>query len=350
MRALLGTVPDDAAVALLSRVVRDVTGSVGSRKAAVRGLAERSSAAAFAAVLAGWDVPGQHRDVHATMAGVLATRMDAAGVAERFTAQLHHAAVRERVMAARPDRPSAADALAGFLAHTVATGEPVSAAAASHALLGRAGTAPVRDAVAAAVTDSGRPSGVRGEAARLLCAWATTREGRSALKGALDAVVNQAGSADEEERWDALFVLDSLRRDFPPRPVAALDTVTEALREAGLVRTASGVALAAALASLAEADEADEGDEPAPAMAAGAAVERWDRWLALAGERPGSPDAIRYDWQGRRRHCRSRRSARWWPRYGRGDRPSRGWPRWSWWSGRACTPGGRTPGRTSCPR
>ncbi|MFF9508989.1 hypothetical protein ACF1BU_10210 [Streptomyces sp. NPDC014724] len=115
-------------------------------------------------------------------------------------------------------------------------------------------------------------------------------------------MVNQAGSADEEERWDALFVLDSLKRDFPPRPVAALDTVTEALREAGLVRTASGVALAAALASLTEADERDEGDESAPAEAAGgtagAAVERWDRWLALAGERPGSLDAIRYDRQG----------------------------------------------------
>ncbi|MFJ5723277.1 hypothetical protein [Streptomyces sp. NPDC093149] len=305
VRALLGTVPDEGAVALLSRVVRDVTGSVGSRKAAVRGLAERSSPAAFAAVLAGWDVPGQHRDVHATMAGVLATRMDAAGVAERVTAQLHHAAVRERVMAARPDRPSAADALAGFLAHTVATGESVSAAAAAHALLGTAGTAPARDAVAAAVTDSGRPSGVRSEAARLLCAWATTGEGRSALKGALDAVVNQTGSADGEERWDALFVLDSLKRDFPPRPVAALDTVTEALREAGLVRTASGVALAAALASLTEVDEADQVDESAPAEAAGgavgAAVERWDRWLALAGERPGSLDAIRYDRRGPRK-------------------------------------------------
>lgn len=122
VRAMLDTVPDDEAIARFSRVVMDVTGSVGSRKAAVRGLSALSSPTAFAAVLAGWDAPRQHRDVHATMVGVLVTRMDVAGIAERFTAQLHHAAVRERVMAARPDRPSAADALRRFLAYTVATG------------------------------------------------------------------------------------------------------------------------------------------------------------------------------------------------------------------------------------
>lgn len=286
VRAMLGTVPDDEAVARFSRVVMDVTGSVGSRKAAVRGLSALSSPTAFAAVLAGWDAPGQHRDVHATMVGVLVTRMDVAAIAERFTAQLHHAAVRERVMAARPDRPSAADALSRFLAYTVATGEKVSATAAAHALLGTVVTAPVGEVIAAAVTDSGRPRGVRDEAARLLCEWATTQEGRSALEGALDAVVSQVRSVEEGERRDALLVLDSLKRGYGPRPVAALDAVTEALREAGLVHTASGVALSAALSSLTQADEG--------------MVERWDRWLALAGERPGALDAIRYEWRGPR--------------------------------------------------
>ncbi|SCF57214.1 hypothetical protein [Streptomyces sp. Ncost-T10-10d] len=290
VRALLDTVPDDEAVARFSRVVLDVTGSVGSRKAAVRGLSALSSPMAFAAVLAGWDVPGQHRDVHATMVGALVTRMDAPGVAERFTAQLHHEAVRDRVMAARPDRPSAADALGRFLAQTVATGEKAAATAAARALLGMTGTAAVREVVAAAVSDSGRPSGVRGDAARLLCAWAGTREGRSALTGALDAVVGQVRSAGEGERRDALLVLDSLTREYGSRPVAALDAVTEALRAAGLGRTASGVALSAALASLTEADEGRDG----------ATVERWDRWLVLAGERPGSLDAIRYEWRGPR--------------------------------------------------
>ncbi|MER5361770.1 hypothetical protein [Streptomyces sp. NPDC002785] len=284
VRALLGTVPDDEAVARLSRVVMDVTGSVGSRKAAVRGLSELSSPAAFAAVLAGWDVPGQHRDVHATMAGVLAARTDAVGIAERLTAQLHHAAVRERVMAARPDRPQAADALRRFLADTVATGEKESATAAAHALVKTAATAPVTDVIAAVVADSGRPPAVRGEAARLLCDWATTREGRSALKGALDAVVSQVPSADEEKRRDALLVLDSLKRGYGSRPVAALEAVTEALREAGLVHSASETALVAALASLTAEDEGT--------------VERWDRWLALAGDRPGPLDVIRYEWRG----------------------------------------------------
>ncbi|MFJ7495232.1 hypothetical protein ACIQZB_29365 [Streptomyces sp. NPDC097727] len=286
VRAMLDTVPDDEAVARLSRVVLDVTGSVGSRKAAVRGLSALSSPTAFAAVLAGWDAPGQHRDVHATMVGVLVTRMDVAAVAERFAAQLHHAAVRERVMAARPDRPPAADALRRFLAYTVATGERASATAAVHALLGTQVTAPVGEVIAAAVTDSGRPRGVRDEAARLLCEWATTEEGRSALKGALDAVVSQVRSVDEGERRDALLVLDSLKRGYGPRPVAALDAVTEALRAAGLVRTASGVALSAALSSLTDAEEGT--------------VERWDRWLALAGERPGPLDAIRHEWRGPR--------------------------------------------------
>ncbi|WPW28026.1 hypothetical protein P6B95_12030 [Streptomyces atratus] len=286
VRAMLDTVPDDEAIARFSRVVMDVTGSVGSRKAAVRGLSALSSPTAFAAVLAGWDAPGQHRDVHATMVEVLVTRMDVAAVAERFTAQLHHAAVRERVMAARPDRPSAADALRRFLACTVATGEEASATAAVHALRGTQVTAPVGEVVAVAVTDSGRPRGVRDEAARLLCEWATTEEGRSGLKGALDAVVSQVRSVDEGERRDALLVLDSLKRGYGQRPVAALDAVTEALRAAGLVHAASGVALSAALSSLTDSDEWTVG--------------RWDRWLALAGERPGALDAIRYEWRGPR--------------------------------------------------
>ncbi|MFE7358773.1 hypothetical protein ACFU8Q_38235, partial [Streptomyces sp. NPDC057543] len=119
-----------------------------------------------------------------------------------------------------------------------------------------------------------------------LCEWATTEEGRSALKGALDAVVSQVRSVDEGERRDALLVLDSLKRGYGPRPVAALDAVTEALRAAGLVRTASGVALSAALSALTDAEEGT--------------VERWDRWLALAGERPGLLDAIRHEWLGPR--------------------------------------------------
>lgn len=136
------------------------------------------------------------------------------------------------------------------------------------------------------MTDSGRPRGVRDEAARLLCEWATTEEGRSGLKGALDAVVSQVRSVDEGERRDALLVLDSLKRGYGPRPVAALDAVTEALRAAGLVQVASGVALSAALLSLTDPDEW--------------MVERWDRWVALAGERPGPLDAIRYEWRGPR--------------------------------------------------
>ncbi|WP_328889761.1 hypothetical protein [Streptomyces sp. NBC_00316] len=290
VRTLLGTVPDSEAVARFASVVLDVTGSVGSRKAAVHGLAAVSSPDAFTAVLAGWDAPGQHRDVHATMTDVLAVRMDVPGVAERLAGQLHHPAVRERVMAARPERAPAADALRRFLARTLATAEADIAHAAARALRGPAhATDRLRAAVVAVVSDADRPHGVRSAAAELLCDWATTVEGRSSLVTALDEVVGQARSTDGEQRrrWTALRVLDSLnRRHGGPRPIGALDAVAEALRAAGLVHSASEVALRAAVSSL-EAVEGTDG-----------VWDRWERWLELAGDRPGCLDALELPWRG----------------------------------------------------
>jgi hypothetical protein len=125
----------------------------------VHGLVTLSSPDAFGAVLANWDAPGQHRDVHAAMAGMLAGRLDVPGVPERFAAQLRHPAVREREMAARPGRAAVADALRCRLAHMVATAETDTARDAARALSGPVGAAPVRDVIVAAVADSGRPYG-----------------------------------------------------------------------------------------------------------------------------------------------------------------------------------------------
>ncbi|MGW3658839.1 hypothetical protein ACWD6R_25600 [Streptomyces sp. NPDC005151] len=125
---------------------------------------------------------------------------------------------------------------------------------------------------------------MRFAAVELLCGWATTEDGRSSLVTALDALVGQVRSGNEERT--ALRVLDSLHhRYYGPRPIGALDAVTEALRAAGLTHSASEVALAAALAGM----DAEEG-----------AFDRWDRWLALSGERPGSLDAVGQQWRASR--------------------------------------------------
>ncbi|MDF6041598.1 hypothetical protein LRD69_05375 [Streptomyces sp. JH14] len=290
VRTLLGTAPDGEAVVRFASVVRDVASSVGSRKAAVHGLAALSSPDAFTAVLAGWDAPGQHRDVHATMADILAVRMDVPGVAERLAGQLHHPAVGDRVMAARPERALAADALRRFLAHTLATAEADTAHAAARALRGPAhATDRLRAVVAAVVCDADRPHGVRSAAAELLCEWATTVDGRSSLVTALDEVVGQARSTDGEygQRRTALRVLDSLNRRYHgPCPIGALDAVTEALRAAGLLHSASEVALLAAVSSLEAVDEA------------AGVWHRWERWLELAGDRPGCRDVLGQLWRG----------------------------------------------------
>ncbi|MEV6077198.1 hypothetical protein AB0L80_19090 [Streptomyces sp. NPDC052069] len=278
-RTLLATVPDEEAVARFARMVRDTDGSVGGRKAAVRGLSALSSPNATAALLAGWDAPGQHRDVHAAMAGPLAARMDAPGIGERLAAQLHHPAVRERVLAARPDRAAAAGARYRFLARTVATAERSTAVQAAHALRGPGSAdGPVRGTMAAVAGDPERPREVRGDALDLLCEWAVPGPRHGELVTVLGVLVAQARSGAPEERRAALWVLGEQNDAYRERPAGALDAVADALERAGLAHSASRVALTAALTALAVAD---------------ASPERWERWLGLAGERPGHLDQVR---------------------------------------------------------
>ncbi|MFI8438774.1 hypothetical protein ACIGJO_34610 [Streptomyces sp. NPDC079020] len=275
---LLGTVPDGEATARFARMVRDTGRSVGSRKAAVRGLSALGSPAAFAAVLAGWDAPDQHRDVHAAMAGPLTERMDDPGVGERLAARLHHRAVRERVLAARPDRAPAAGALYRFLARTAATAERDTALPAARALKGPARADPVvRATVSTVATDPERPREVRGVAVDLLCEGASPGPRHRELVTVLGILVAQARGTAPEVRRGALWVLNGQITPYDDRPAGALDAVADALEQAGLTHSASRAALLAALAALASSD---------------ASPERWERWLGLAGERPGCLDPL----------------------------------------------------------
>ncbi|MGW0858669.1 hypothetical protein, partial [Streptomyces sp. NPDC002690] len=102
---LLGTVPDREAVRRLGAVLAGTGGSVGTRKAAAHGLAAMDRdrrGAAFGALLAGWDAPGQHRDVRAAMVPALAERADDPEVARRLGAGLRLPALSEPLFAARP--------------------------------------------------------------------------------------------------------------------------------------------------------------------------------------------------------------------------------------------------------
>ncbi|MGW0860711.1 hypothetical protein, partial [Streptomyces sp. NPDC002690] len=80
------------------------------------------------------------------------------------------------------------------------------------------------------------------------------------------------------ERRAALAVLLGLSGPVPGWPVGAYEELADALERAGFPHTASRTALEAATTALAEGD---------------ASMGRWERWLALAGDRPGCLDAVR---------------------------------------------------------
>lgn len=278
--ALLATVSDERAAARFARLLVDTTGSVGGRKAAARGLSALSSPAALAAMLGGWDAPGQHRDVLAVLVAPLAEHLDRPGVAERFAAQLHHRTVRERLAAVRPVRPEAAAARLRFLLRTAAAAEREPALAAAQALRGPAPADREMCARAVAVVaDPDRPHPVRKAVAELLCGWAEPGPHHEDLVDALGALVDGARDGAPDVRRDALRVLAALEESHGDGPAGGHDAVADALERAGLRHAAARVALAAALAALAHGD-------PSPA--------RWRRWLALAGERCGCLDIVRH--------------------------------------------------------
>ncbi|MER7791237.1 hypothetical protein [Streptomyces sp. NPDC097640] len=297
VRRLLGGVPDRRAVALLAPVARSVTAPVGSRKEAARALAELPGDTAFAALLAAWDEPGQHRDVRVVLARSLLARVDAPGVADRLTEQLHESAVREAVIVSDPEAAGirTRSAYASFLARAVRTGDDAAARAACAALphcvaVGAAGG--FEDgvgALTAAAVATHRPSRVWRAAVDAL-GRLPGGEGGAALRDVFETLVartraetgagegsGRAGRADALRRLAGCgsAVISRLVQEsageLPAGELAQGDAVVDALLAAGLRRQATSAVLSLACAGLSRGD---------PGLG------RWERYLSLVEERP----------------------------------------------------------------
>ncbi|MES4902097.1 MULTISPECIES: hypothetical protein [unclassified Streptomyces] len=291
VRRLLGGVPDGRAVALLAPVVRSVSAPVGSRKEAARALAELPGDAAFAALLAAWDEPGQHRDVRVVLIRPLLARVGAPGVADRLAEHLQEPAVREAVIVSDPEAAGirARPAYASFLAGLVRTGDDEAARAACAALphCMVAGTfMEGTGALAAAAVATDRPSRVWRAAVDAL-GRVPGDAGSAALRGLLatlvartraDADAGAGVGSGRGDRADALRRLAGCGSAVTSRlalePAGELsqgDAVVEALLAAGLRREATGALLRVACAGLCAAD---------PGLG------RWEQYLSLVRERP----------------------------------------------------------------
>ncbi|MFI9101281.1 hypothetical protein ACIGXA_12220 [Streptomyces fildesensis] len=282
VRRLLGTMPGSAAVALFAPVVSDRTAPVGTRKEAARALAELTELpgeSAFTALLAGWDAPGQHRDVLAVLARPLVGRIDRPPVAARLAAQLHQPAVRDAVITSDADvvPGDLRGAYARFVAGLVPGAEPAIAGAVCRAMWQHRDwpAEEVAGPLAAAVADPGRPAGLRESAAAVLTGFAGSPAGLAASRTALDALGVQGGAGPADVRRSALRILHHLVKRYGQPSAVVLDSVTDALLRAGLRRTATATALDAALAAMRAGD-------PGP--------DRWDRWLGLVADHPHGLD------------------------------------------------------------
>ncbi|ADI04824.1 hypothetical protein SBI_01703 [Streptomyces bingchenggensis BCW-1] len=298
VRRLLGGVSDRKAVALLAPTVRSVSAPVGNRKEAVRALAELPGDATFAALLAAWDEPGQHRDVRVVLVRPLLARIGAPGVADRLTEQLHEPAVREAVIVSDPEAAGihARSAYESFLADVVRAGDDEAARAACAVLphcmvAGATGTFEEGiGALTAAAVDTNRSSKVWRAAVDAL-GRVPGDEGAAPLRGVLKTLVARTradtdtdGGSRQGERADALrrlagcgsAVINRLAQESAGE-LSDGDAVVDALLAAGLRREATGALLRVACAALRAGD---------PGLG------RWERCLSLVRERP---DRLRFD-------------------------------------------------------
>ena len=277
VRGLLGALPDAEAVALLAPVVRDTGAPVGTRKEAVRALADLSGESARQALTDAWDAPGQHRDVLAVLVGPLRADLGRTEVRDRLRGQLHHGAVLEAVTNGFARVPAdRRGTYAGFLAGLVRTRTPDIANAACRTLeaLGGPSITMAARSLGRAVADPARPDSVRRHAAGALVRGPAHETVSAALRSALGALTEQAdaGSSDDPAvRRSALRALVQLAgHDLRTRAEAA-DAVADALESVGLRAAAARTAFGAALSAL---------------LDGGADMARWDRCLALTGDGP----------------------------------------------------------------
>ncbi|MGH4030008.1 hypothetical protein ACQB60_13830 [Actinomycetota bacterium Odt1-20B] len=280
VRHLLEGLTDQEAVRLLGPVARRTDAPVGTRKEAVRALGVLHEEAAFDALLAAWDAPGQHRDVRAVVARFLVPCITHSDVADRLARQAHEPAIREAVLHTRggavPD--SAARAYRDFLTHLAKDGDDDTAAAACRVLtawLTRASEAAM-NAVADLAVDQRRSRRVWDAAARQLVWFPRGPATAAVLQRVFDELVALGGAADRQVAADALRRLatlpDGLRvQEGPVSSLPIADALGLSLRRAGLLPEAARLTWETALAAV------HHGEHDA---------RRWERLLALVEERP----------------------------------------------------------------
>ncbi|WP_266540091.1 hypothetical protein [Streptomyces sp. NBC_01142] len=295
VRRGLDTLPDREAIALLTSLLHDPAAPVGTRKEAARGLGMLPGDDAFAALVAAWDLPEQHRDVRAVLARSLLRAIDADGIAQRLWDHVREPAVRDVVITTRTDAvPSkAAPAYTRFLARLLdACGEgdeesaydgetAVAVSYALHAWSAADPEAGYAALAAAALKPLHTPRVWEPAVAYLGCHGGDPRA-RGPLLELLRALLRRRHDEKPDISAWAVRRLDVCAAGLTTYSVASgpmplADPVVGILEEAGLFARAARLRWEAAIAALRCGD-------PAPA--------RWERLLCLI---EGGPDRLRLD-------------------------------------------------------
>ncbi|GGS13610.1 hypothetical protein GCM10010252_61280 [Streptomyces aureoverticillatus] len=280
LRGLLDTLPDREAVALLTPVACAPGTPVGSRKEAARALGTLTGEAPVAALVAAWDAPGQHRDVHAVVARLLLAVIDRPEIADRLTRGVTDAAGRDAVIHARvgPVPDSAAAAYRPFLARLVREGDDDTVVAACRALPGwlTPDSGDAMRAMADLVVDPGRGRRLWSVAAQGLAHFPPGPVGECVLKDVFRALQERAGEQDPQGRADALRRLAGVAgaprvQRGPAGALPAADALAATLHTVGLTREATRLLWEASLSALRHGQY-----DPA----------RWEKLLLLVEERP----------------------------------------------------------------
>jgi hypothetical protein len=281
VRRLMERLPDHEAVSLLAPVAASTRAPVGTRKEAVRGLGTLPGDAAFEALVAAWDVPGQHPEVRAVLARYLLARIDRPDVTQRLLERVGEPAVRDAaVVHARvgivPD--SGREAYAAFLARLVEDGDEEAAVAACRALPAwvTPGATDSMRALVDAFAAPERPRRVWDAAARQLVLLPPGAAAEALLRGAFDALRERGRSPDAQVRADALRRLHGCSDVLEPgrggwEALRIADALTDALEAVGLYSDAARLTWNAAMACVRLGEHEEH---------------RWERLLRLCDERP----------------------------------------------------------------
>ncbi|MGW6054892.1 hypothetical protein [Streptomyces sp. NPDC055189] len=280
VRRLLHAVPDLQAVDLLAPVACAPDAPVGSRKEAVRALGALTGDAAFAALVAAWDTPRQHRDVRAVAARHLLAAIDRPAIADRLARAADEPAVREAVVHARvgPVPESAREPYANFLARLVREGDKETVVAACRALPAwiTPDSADAMRAIAEVATDPARRRREWAAAAQQLACFPSGPVGGSILTAVIGRLQDRAVTPDPQARADVLRRLSGIGEALNVRrgtsqTLLIADTLAQSMQAVGLYADAAALAWDTSLAAV-YLGEHHTG--------------RWERLLDLVEERP----------------------------------------------------------------